>query len=570
MSGLLAIVISPQLLEPYYPKPADVVGNSLLALFLYATTAKQLVGVGWRVLAIALTVALAVGVMALVLGAGRRSGTLAGLGRFATVVSRVASARVIYSSVFWLSLVEFRSVGSTDFWVLGCTWLVLMSAGMINWQAAWATAVGGPGPCIAGGMLGPSVLLVQAPALPSPGTPVTIRAGAITAEGMVLNRIARDGDIWGEVHIPDPVQCESLLQKQYLTLDTKAGPASSIVGAVDAASTDTRLEFFATRPLQTGHVVEVKTGEVRVLYQLRYAEVQRSTVKGGAHLIVRGFAAQLGALDTATQKLTRHRWVPAPGAAVCLPPAAAGAVAAVPPTWFRLGVLSGTDLMIYMDTGVACEGHVAILGMTKMGKTSLAIRLATFLGADRRVTILDQTGEYVGKRGLPAYTGPADDGGPGVHVFEPLVGSNLADQALARLRHLIELGQAEYEQGTPASRVLILDEAHQFIPEPALLGFNAPGRESAIQFGQLMMQVRKYGITIILISQRTAVVGKSAVSQCENVIAFKSVDQTGLDYLEAVLGGESRKALPTLGQGQAIVFGPAMTCEAPAVINVLH
>ena len=83
-----------------------------------------------------------------------------------------------------------------------------------------------------------------------------------------------------------------------------------------------------------------------------------------------------------------------------------------------------------------------------------------------------------------------------------------------------------------------------------------------------MMQVRKYGVTIILISQRTAVVGKSSLSQCENVIAFKSVDQTGLDHLEAVLGEGARLLLPSLDHGQALVFGPAISTDAPTALRI--
>ena len=115
---------------------------------------------------------------------------------------------------------------------------------------------------------------------------------------------------------------------------------------------------------------------------------------------------------------------------------------------------------------------------------------------------------------------------------------------------------------------MIVDEAHQFIPEPAGLGFGGAGRESSIAIGLLMMQIRKYGLSIILISQRTAVVAKSALSQCENLIAFRSVDQTGLDYLEAVAGNDVRNLLPQLRQGEALVFGPAVSTDSPVGIQV--
>jgi DNA helicase HerA-like ATPase len=84
-----------------------------------------------------------------------------------------------------------------------------------------------------------------------------------------------------------------------------------------------------------------------------------------------------------------------------------------------------------------------------------------------------------------------------------------------------------------------------------------------------MMQVRKYGITILLVSQRTAVVAKSALSQCENLIAFKNVDQTGLEYLEAILGADARHALPALQQGEALAFGPAISSDMTAGIQVV-
>jgi DNA helicase HerA-like ATPase len=128
----------------------------------------------------------------------------------------------------------------------------------------------------------------------------------------------------------------------------------------------------------------------------------------------------------------------------------------------------------------------------------------------------------------------------------------------------------EYKSGTPAPRSIIIDEAHQFIPEPAGLGFGVPGRDASISIGLLMMQIRKYGLSIVLISQRTAVVAKSALSQCENLIAFRSVDQTGLDYLEAIAGNDVRGFLPQLNQGEALVFGPAISTDSPVGIQLLQ
>jgi len=315
-------------------------------------------------------------------------------------------------------------------------------------------------------------------------------------------------------------------------------------------------------------VVWVEHGGSRVLYQIAFAEVEETSVRGGSHLVVRARATQLGTYLTESHRIVRHPWVPAPGAAVQAlgrddhPPTAA------PSGSFLLGSVIGTHVPVYLDLEGTCEGHLAILGMTRMGKTTLALRLAEALSSTRRVTILDQTGEYVGTRDLTSYQQDHDNLGTGISVFEPTPGRVAADEAYLFLSRLVDKAMAEYRERRTRSRVLIIDEAHQFIPEPAGLGFNAPGRDSAYKFGVLMMQVRKFGIAIVLVSQRTAVVGKSALSQCENLIAFKSVDQTGLDYLEAVLGENARLLLPALAQAQAFVFGPATSTDVPVVVQV--
>jgi DNA helicase HerA-like ATPase len=208
--------------------------------------------------------------------------------------------------------------------------------------------------------------------------------------------------------------------------------------------------------------------------------------------------------------------------------------------------------------------------MTRMGKTSLAVRIAEAFAKKRRVVVLDQTGEYIGKRKLPVYDKDGSWSTVGLSVLEPRPGVDVILPKFADefFKKVTAGAVEEYKKGDPSPRVIVIDEAHQFVPEPAGIGFGSAGRDEAIHFGLLMMQVRKYGIMIVLISQRTAVVAKSALSQCENLIVFKSVDQTGLDYLEAVAGEGIRGLLPQLQQGEAVVFGPAISADGPVAISV--
>ena len=262
-------------------------------------------------------------------------------------------------------------------------------------------------------------------------------------------------------------------------------------------------------------------GAAHVLYQLESAMVEEMKVRGGSHLVVTASANQIGQFDPPTHRLVQHRWTPGPGAAVLanLPPIEQAVP--LPPAFHRLGCVVGTDIPVYLDLDIACEGHIVILGMTKMGKTTLAMRLATALAATRGVVILDQTGEYSSKRNVPPHV--LGQWVPGVSVHEPPNGAVGPDFAHAFVEATALAAAGEYQAGAPTPRSIMLEEAHQFIPEPAGLGFQTPGRESAYKLGVAIMQLRKYGVCMTLISQRTAVVAKSALSQCETMIAFRSV-----------------------------------------------
>ena len=570
-AGLLTIVINPQLLEPYYPRPVDVVANALIVLALVANEKKTVTIPGWFALKYFAGLVLVLAVIALVLGAGKRKGKFTGLASCARVLSQVGSARVLYSAVFVLSVLEFRPSLNADFWTLIIGWTVILVLGNVNWQAAWATSRGHQEICRVQGMIGPCALLVSAPNLPEPGATVLLRSGGFNASGVVVARIRRITDTWGQLHVANTGLCESILAGQTLVITRDEVGQDSFVGTVDAGSSDKNLKFVSLHSLDIGQVVGVAMGNPKpfILFQLSSASIEQTDVKGGSQLVVRATANQLGVFDEEAQYFRQHRWVPSPGGPIFSGDTLKVLGEKAPPEdSLLIGRVIGTDIPIFLNYSSACEGHVAILGMTKMGKSTLAAKIATDLSTTRRVTILDQTGEYVGKRGFARYDKSVDMKTPGVSVFEPAIGEIAADRAYGFLSWLVNIAVDEYKAGEPFPRVVIIDEAHQFIPEPAGLGFSAPGRESSFKIGALLMQIRKYGVSVFLISQRTAVVAKSALSQCENLIAFRSVDQTGLDYLEAVAGADIRYLLPQLRQGEALVFGPAVSADGAVAIDV--
>jgi hypothetical protein len=575
LAGLLAVVINPQLLEPFYPKPADVIGNGLLFLFFYGAGLQKGLPVittwAWHGAAGIFSFAIVLAIIGILFGLRKDNGSLTRFGRAARAVSMQATSRRIYSTVFLLSAVQWQPTWSGRFWILIAGWVTLVLIGIINWQRLWETTSGSGSTCKIEGSLGPSVLLVSATSLPAPGSWLNIRQGKSDTAGVVLSRIRRASDVWGQIHIAEAGHWEQLVTGESPTITTMDSPKGPFFGSVGAGSSEVSLTFYPTQPLEVGKVVSVSPtiASPPINYQVISARIERSDVKGGAQLHVKAEAVQLGIFDLDLLRLVRHRWVPPPGAAITEGPFQDSApIVSAPSNWLEMGRIIGTEIPVYLDTTAACEGHLAILGMTKMGKTSFALRLAKTLADTHNVTILDQTGEWVSRRGIPMLAAGRNWDSPDVSVFEPKTGEIPAERALGCFRYVLEKAIEEYKTGNPFPRVFIIDEAHQFIPEPAGLGFNAPGRDSSYAIGTLMMQVRKYGLSVVLISQRTAVVAKSALSQCENIVAFRNVDQTGLDYLEAVVGMDVRSLLPQLKQGEALVFGPAISSDSPVAIKI--
>jgi DNA helicase HerA-like ATPase len=387
---------------------------------------------------------------------------------------------------------------------------------------------------------------------------------------MVVTRILRTGDSWAEIHLDDPSVAERLLGAYTLSLKVTERDDGT-VGSVERGSTHERLTFTTSRALEIGMTLAVATpdeGLGPVLYQLSEAEVRESSTRGGSHLVVTATGDQIGRFDADTSRLTLHRWVPPPGSPVTHYTESQETYR-LPSNAMLIGHVLGTDLPVFLDTEEVCAGHIAILGMTKMGKTTLAVSLARKLATKRRVVIVDQTGEYQNRRGLPLYDKEAPTDSVGLSVLNLPDGSVGADFALKFVKKIGEMASTEYAAGTTHPRSIIFDEAHQFIPEPAGLGYGSPGRDSAYQLGYEFMQLRKYGVSFGLISQRTAVVAKGALSQCENIIAFRSVDRTGLEYLEQIAGPRVSRLLPTLRQGEALLAGPAFLSDAPVVVKVV-
>ncbi len=83
------------------------------------------------------------------------------------------------------------------------------------------------------------------------------------------------------------------------------------------------------------------------------------------------------------------------------------------------------------------------------------------------------------------------------------------------------------------------------------------------RIGQIALQGRKYGVGLLLVSQRTALVSKTVLSQCNTYFTHALVDKTSLEYLSGVYSSEHVRAIPNLRFLEFLAHGKAVKSERP-------
>ena len=109
----------------------------------------------------------------------------------------------------------------------------------------------------------------------------------------------------------------------------------------------------------------------------------------------------------------------------------------------------------------------------------------------------------------------------------------------------------------------MLEEAHTIIPETTGTGYDEDTKFVVSKIGQIALQGRKYGAGLLVISQRTALVSKTILSQCNTFFTHNLIDQTSLDFLRSVYSTRHVQVIPNLGRFEFLAFGKAVRSERP-------
>lgn len=127
------------------------------------------------------------------------------------------------------------------------------------------------------------------------------------------------------------------------------------------------------------------------------------------------------------------------------------------------------------------------------------------------------------------------------------------------------------QQWTPSTLrhpiALVCDEAHLYLP--ARQAADAAEARALAHFERIAKEGRKYGVGLIIVSQRPSELNATIMSQCNNVVALRLANQSDkaavANLLPENLGG-ILEILPTLDVGEAIVVGDA--CILPSRIRM--
>lgn len=153
-----------------------------------------------------------------------------------------------------------------------------------------------------------------------------------------------------------------------------------------------------------------------------------------------------------------------------------------------------------------------------------------WVGHDRQVTIFDVSG-------LPS------------EILSTVVGT-----MLRIVYDMLFWAQDLPVGGRQQPLLVVIDEAHRFLPE----GGNTPAHRS---LATIAKEGRKYGVGLMLVTQRPSEIDSTVLSQCGSMIALRLTNTADRAKVSAVLPddlGGLADLLPSLRTGEGLFLGEAM------------
>lgn len=113
--------------------------------------------------------------------------------------------------------------------------------------------------------------------------------------------------------------------------------------------------------------------------------------------------------------------------------------------------------------------------------------------------------------------------------------------------------------------MIVCEEAHNYIPKTGGAEFKA----SKKSIERIAKEGRKYGLSLMVVSQRPSEVSETIFSQCNNFISLRLTNVNDQSYVKALMPENSNAIadiLPNLGSGECLIVGDATLI--PSVVKL--
>lgn len=113
--------------------------------------------------------------------------------------------------------------------------------------------------------------------------------------------------------------------------------------------------------------------------------------------------------------------------------------------------------------------------------------------------------------------------------------------------------------------MVVCEEAHNYVPKNVNVNYSA----SKKSIERIAKEGRKYGVSLMVVSQRPSEVSDTIFAQCNNFIALRLTNMSDQSYIKNLLPNNTNAVadiLPTLQPGQCLIVGDAS--PIPAVVQL--
>ncbi len=393
---------------------------------------------------------------------------------------------------------------------------------------------------------------------------------------------------------------------------------SRILGFIVEGSTTEQIRFenWEEDSIKEGMVIWCQVGGSRVLYQVVGGVTQQESFQSNRQGIHLATAIQLGVLIP-NKGFVKYRWMPR----INTPVFSVGSDFGIDVSFseaqhFVYGNLPGTQVKINGPFSDSMEFHTAVLGITGSGKTELTCDLIKDAIANGiKVLVIDITGKLQGKlkdikpadlsvseadeQELDRLVFAVESGAYGAGAEKAALRKFLGEQrktilgaqesflassssvGVINLREIsnttasltltelfldVTFGIARGDSRAFPRTLIVVDEAHTVMPEPTGMDYSV--RNLVNKISQIALQGRKYKIGLLVVSQRTATISKSVLTQCNTVISFACIDDTSLNFLKNVYGADMVSMIPNLPPLNAIVAGKGIPGGRAVLVEI--